>query len=161
MKKIKTLVSLSEIIKKAKEQKKIIVFTNGCFDLFHYGHLISLVEAGKHGDILIVGINSDSSIKKLKGNGRPVFSQKERAGIVCGLRCVDYCVVFNESTPAKVIKTLKPDIIAKGADYKKEDVVGYDFVEKYGGKIVLLPLVKGISTSEIIKKIKNEDIENN
>lgn len=161
MRKIKTLAALSKIIEKAKKQKKTVVFTNGCFDLFHYGHLVSLMEAKKYGDILIVGINSDNSIKKLKGKTRPVFSQKERANIVCGLESVDYCVIFNEDTPEKVIKTLKPDIIAKGNDYKRKDVVGYDFVKKYQGKVVLLPLVKGLSTTEIIKKIKNENSENN
>ncbi len=161
MKKIKTIDSLSRIINKLKQGKKRIVFTNGCFDLFHYGHLISLMEAKKHGDILVVGINSDSSMKKLKGKGRPIFSQKERANIICGLECVDYCVVFDEDTPAKVIKALKPDVIAKGADYKKEDVVGYDFIKRYKGEIILLPFVKGISTTEIIKKIKNENFKNN
>jgi rfaE bifunctional protein nucleotidyltransferase chain/domain len=161
MKKIKTLASLSKIIKQAKKRNNIIVFTNGCFDLFHYGHLVSLRKAKKYGDILIVGVNSDSSVKKLKGKNRPVFSQKERVSIICSLEFVDYCVIFKEETPEKIIKFLKPDIIIKGSDYKEEQVVGYDFVKRYGGKVVLLPLVKGFSTTEIIKKIKNENLKDN
>ena len=152
--KIKSLKELSLIVSRLKRQKKKIVFTNGCFDILHYGHAKYLERAKGLGDYLIVGLNSDTSVRIVKKDkNRPVNSQAERAGVLAGLSSVDYIVIFSESTPYKLIKTLKPDIIVKGGDWKKDDVVGKDIVESYGGKAVISPYVKGYSTTDIIKKI--------
>lgn len=152
-KKIKSLKELKKIVEKLKKSRKKIVFTNGCFDILHAGHLYSLEKAKKLGDILIVGINSDSSVKKLKGKGRPIVNEKQRSYLISGLACVDFCVIFNEETPIKVIKAIKPDIIVKGSDYKKNQVVGKDIVESYGGKVKIINLLPGLSTTYLIKKI--------
>jgi len=152
--KIKNLIQLKKIVKKLKKEGKKIVFTNGCFDLLHIGHIKCLQEAKKQGDILIVGINKDSSVKKIKGKNRPFVKDKERAEIISSLEMVNYVVLFGETTPFKVIKELKPDVLVKGKDYKKKEVIGRDIVEKNGGKVVLIPVVKNHSTSLLIKKIK-------
>ncbi len=131
-----------------------VVFTNGCFDLFHTGHLKLLTEAAGLGDVLVVAINSDSSVKKLKGRGRPFVSEEERAQLLTALDCVSYLTVFNEQTPLNLIKKLRPDILVKGGDYKAGDVVGSTFVEKAGGTVKIIPLVKGISTTSLAGKIK-------
>ncbi len=138
-----------------KSAGKKIVFTNGCFDLFHTGHLHLLEEAKKLGDVLIVAINSDQSVKRLKGAQRPIFDENERAKIIAALGFVDYVVVFEEDTPFELIEELKPDIIVKGGDYTVERVVGRDIVESYGGRVHIIPLLEGVSTSSLIEKIKN------
>ncbi|HDN98070.1 MAG: D-glycero-beta-D-manno-heptose 1-phosphate adenylyltransferase [Candidatus Omnitrophota bacterium] len=152
--KIKNLSELKNIISKLKKEGKKIVFTNGCFDILHIGHIRCLKEAKKHGDILVVGLNSDSSVRRLKGENRPYIEEKERAEIISSLEMVDYVIIFDEDTPLKIIKELKPDVIVKGGDYKEKDVVGGDFVKRYGGKVVIAPLVKGRSTSLLVEKIK-------
>ena len=152
--KIKNLSELKNIISKLKKEGKKIVFTNGCFDILHIGHIRCLKEAKKHGDILVVGVNSDSSVRRLKGENRPYIEEKERAEIISSLEMVDYVIIFDEDTPLKIIKELKPDVIVKGGDYKEKDVVGGDFVKRYGGKVVIAPLVKGRSTSLLVEKIK-------
>ncbi|HOK79862.1 MAG TPA: D-glycero-beta-D-manno-heptose 1-phosphate adenylyltransferase [bacterium] len=152
-KKIKSLKTLQKIVKNLKIQKKKIVFTNGCFDILHAGHLHLLEKAKKKGDILIVGLNSDESVRKLKGSNRPIISEKDRAYLLSGLSCVDYCVIFNEETPARVINAIKPDILVKGADYKHGEIVGEDIVRSYKGKVLRVPLLKGKSTTGIIKKV--------
>ncbi len=147
---------IKEIVKKLKKERKKIVFTNGCFDLIHKGHIYLLKEAKKLGDVLIVGLNSDSSIKKIKGKGRPVLKEKERSFIIDNIKGVDYVVIFNEKTPLKLIKEIKPDILVKGGDYKEDEVVGGDFVRKRKGKVVIIPYLNGFSTTDLIGRIKYE-----
>ena len=139
-----------EASKSNKEQ--VIVFTNGCFDIIHSGHLDLLKEAKSYGDKLIVGLNSDKSVSKLKGPERPIIGQSERKKILSALKFVDEVIIFNEENPLKLIKKLKPSILVKGADYTKEQVVGGGFVESYGGEIKLVKLTKGKSSSKIINK---------
>jgi len=130
-----------------------VVFTNGCFDLLHRGHIEYLKKAKKLGDILIVGLNSDSSVKKIKGEGRPIQGQADRAVILASLYFVDYVCIFNELTPLKLISKLIPDILAKGGDWKVKDIVGKDIVESHGGKVLSIKMVKGKSTRNIIQTI--------
>jgi len=144
-------VTSLEASKGNKEQ--VIVFTNGCFDIIHSGHLDLLKEARSYGDKLIVGLNSDKSISKLKGSDRPIIGQSERKKILSALKFVDEVIIFNEENPLKLIKKLKPSILVKGADYSKEQVVGGEFVESYGGEIKLVKLTKGKSSSKIINKL--------
>ena len=144
-------VTSLEASKGNKEQ--VIVFTNGCFDIIHSGHLDLLKEARSYGDKLIVGLNSDKSISKLKGPDRPIIGQSERKKILSALKFVDEVIIFNEENPLKLIKKLKPSILVKGADYSKEQVVGGEFVESYGGEIKLVKLTKGKSSSKIINKL--------
>lgn len=132
-----------------------VVFTNGCFDLFHTGHLKLLTEAAALGDALVVAINSDSSVKRLKGKGRPFVNESDRARLLTALDCVTYLTVFSEDTPLELIKKLKPDVLVKGGDYNAEDIVGGEFVRKNGGSVETIPLVDGISTTSIAGKIKN------
>jgi D-beta-D-heptose 7-phosphate kinase/D-beta-D-heptose 1-phosphate adenosyltransferase len=146
---------LAKTIAGLRAAGKKIVFTNGCFDLFHTGHLKLLRESRKLGDVLVVAINSDKSVSKLKGGGRPYISAADRATLLTALDCVDYLVVFGEDTPLSLIKKLRPDILVKGGDYKPRDVVGGRFVEDYGGRVKIIPLVKGVSTSSLADKIKN------
>ena len=133
-------------------REQVIVFTNGCFDIIHSGHLDLLKEAKSYGDKLIVGLNSDKSVSKLKGPERPIIGQSERKKILSALKFVDEVIIFNEENPLKLIKKLKPSILVKGADYTKEKVVGGAFVESYGGEIKLVKLTKGKSSSKIINK---------
>lgn len=151
--KIKTKNQLKQILVKLKQQGKKIVFTNGCFELIHAGHIGYLNKAKKLGNILVVAVNTDSSIRKLKGKKRPIVSQKDRMEVLSALHCIDYVVSFNELTPKKIIKDLKPNILAKGADYKLNEIAGKDTVEKHGGKVVRIPLVKNKSTTGLIKRI--------
>ena len=144
-------VTSLEASKGNKEQ--VIVFTNGCFDIIHSGHLDLLKEARSYGDKLIVGLNSDKSISKLKGSDRPIIGQSERKKNLSALKFVDEVIIFNEENPLKLIKKLKPSILVKGADYAKEQVVGGEFVESYGGEIKLVKLTKGKSSSKIINKL--------
>ena len=140
------------------EQKKLgkkIVFTNGCFDILHVGHLRYLRSARSLGDSLVVALNTDASTKRLKGPSRPVNNERDRAEILSGLECVDYIVFFSEDTPEKLIHSLKPDFLVKGGDWKKKDIVGSEFVESYGGKVLSLPFVKGFSTTGLLKKIQS------
>ena len=149
-------VSIDEVtnLESSKGNKEqVIVFTNGCFDIIHSGHLDLLKEARSYGDKLIVGLNSDKSISKLKGPERPIIVQSERKKILLALKYVDEVIIFNEENPLKLIKKLKPSILVKGADYTKEQVIGGEFVESYGGQIKLVKLAKGKSTSNIINKI--------
>jgi len=152
--KIKTRAQIAPLVKNLKAAGRKIVFTNGCFDLFHHGHLKSLSKAASYGDVLVVGLNSDRSVRKLKGPGRPVFPQRERAEMLAALQVVDYVVIFGEDTPAGLIAAVVPDVLVKGADYGLKDVVGRETVEKAGGKIVLLPLIPNRSTSVLIKTIR-------
>jgi rfaE bifunctional protein nucleotidyltransferase chain/domain len=136
-----------------KRNGKRIVFTNGCFDLLHPGHIKLLEAARSKGDALIVGINSDDSVRTLKGAGRPVIPEQERAEILASLECVDAVVVFDELTPQKIVAALLPDILVKGDDWPGNQIVGREEVEAAGGKVVLIDVVEGYSTTEILRKI--------
>lgn len=153
IRKIKTHKALKRIISRLKAKGKIIVFTNGCFDLLHYGHVKYLEDAKRKGDILVVAINSDASVRRIKGSRRPIVKEKDRLKIIAGLESVDYVVLFPEDTPFKLIKLLKPDILVKGADWKRDDIIGSDFVLSCGGKVSNINLVKGRSTTKLIKEI--------
>jgi D-beta-D-heptose 7-phosphate kinase/D-beta-D-heptose 1-phosphate adenosyltransferase len=148
-----TLDGARIMIKSWRSSGKKIVFTNGCFDLLHPGHINLLHQARSFGDRLVIGLNTDSSIKRLKGELRPILSEQDRAAILNALDCVDLVVLFEEDTPLKLIKSLKPDVLVKGADYKPEEVVGRKFVESYGGEVRLVPLLEGYSTTGIARKV--------
>jgi len=137
-----------------KRNGKRVVFTNGCFDLLHPGHIHSLEAARALGDFLIVGINSDESVRILKGQGRPLIPQDERAEILASLECVDGVVIFDELTPREVIAALLPDVLVKGSDWPGNQIVGREEVEAAGGKVVLIDNVPGYSTTEILQKIR-------
>ena len=151
--KVKTVSALSAKLNSLKSRGSKVVFTNGCFDILHVGHVDYLEKAKRQGNILVVGLNSDSSVKKIKGSARPINRQRDRARVLAALSCVDYITIFSEDTPERLIKKLKPDIIVKGGDWKKKDIVGGSFVESLGGKVVTIPFVPGYSTTSLIKKI--------
>lgn len=148
-----TLKRLADIIPKLKKQGKNIVFTNGCFDLLHYGHAKYLEIAKSKGDILIVGVNSDSSVKIIKGDKRPIVGERDRLNLIASLESVDFAVIFNQATPLELIMRIRPDIIIKGADWSEDEIVGGSFVKGYGGRVLTIKLVKGLSTTNLIKKI--------
>lgn len=153
---MKKLLTNSEIAGEAshlKEAGKRIVFTNGCFDILHAGHVRYLAAARTEGDILVVGLNSDESVRLIKGEKRPVVPQMQRAEVLSGLSCVDYVVFFDEPDPLNLIKNVRPDILVKGGDWSEEDIIGADFVKATGGSVVRVSVVPGISTSSIIKRI--------
>jgi len=145
------------ILRFAREKRngRRLVFTNGCFDLLHPGHIRSLEQARALGDVLIVGLNSDSSVRQLKGQGRPVIPERERAEILAALECVDAVVIFDDLTPREVIARLLPDVLVKGGDWPGDQIVGREEVEAAGGRVVSAPVVPGYSTSEILKKIRD------
>jgi rfaE bifunctional protein nucleotidyltransferase chain/domain len=151
--KIKERKTLLRIIKNLKTKGKRIVFTNGCFDLLHIGHIRYLEEAKALGDVLVVGVNSDSSVRKLKGPQRPILPEEERTEILSGLGCVDYITLFDEIDPLKLITSLQPNVLVKGGDWTKEQTVGREVVERSGGEVVILPFVQGASTSNLIGTI--------
>ncbi|MCM8785885.1 MAG: D-glycero-beta-D-manno-heptose 1-phosphate adenylyltransferase [Candidatus Omnitrophica bacterium] len=153
MHKVKTIEEIKKISLKLKREGKTIVFTNGCFDIIHPGHIRVLKKAKSMGDILIVGLNSDKSIRMIKGKGRPIIDQKGRCEILSCFSMVDYVVIFEEKTPKKLIKTILPNFIIKGGDYKEEEVIGKDIIKKYGGKVIIVPLYKKYSTTNLIRKI--------
>ncbi|MEA2031017.1 MAG: D-glycero-beta-D-manno-heptose 1-phosphate adenylyltransferase [candidate division Zixibacteria bacterium] len=151
------LISRSKVpslISGLKRKHQAIVFTNGVFDILHRGHVEYLAKAKEFGDILIVGLNSDASVRRLKGTPRPLQRQQDRAAVLLALKAVDYVVVFGEDTPEKLIKSIEPDVLVKGADYKLSEIVGAQFVKSYGGKIQRIRLTKGRSTSDILKRIR-------
>lgn len=143
-----------EIVKNLKKQGKKVVFTNGCFDILHTGHLNYLNEAKKQGDILIVGVNSNNSVKRLKGDTRPINDELDRAELLCGLKAVDYTVIFEEDTPCELLDELKPSIHVKGGDYTKDELPETKIVEKNGGEVRILKFIDGKSTTNIVKKIQ-------
>jgi D-beta-D-heptose 7-phosphate kinase/D-beta-D-heptose 1-phosphate adenosyltransferase len=151
--KIKTKEDLHRIVEDLKKKGKRIVFTNGCFDLLHLGHIRYLEKAKSLGDILVVGVNSDRSVQSLKGPERPILPEEERAEILSGLECVDYITLFDELTPLELISSLQPHILVKGGDWAKETTVGREVVERSGGEVVILPFVEGSSTSNLIETI--------
>jgi rfaE bifunctional protein nucleotidyltransferase chain/domain len=146
------LKELLEILEKVRGKKKI-VFTNGCFDILHAGHADYLNKAKSLGDILVVGINSDASVRRIKGEKRPILPQQMRAYLLDNLKPVDYVVIFEEDTPLELIKAIKPDVLVKGADWDLERIVGADFVLSYGGRVERIPFSFDVSTSKIIERI--------
>jgi D-glycero-beta-D-manno-heptose 1-phosphate adenylyltransferase len=140
-----------------RAQGLVVVWTSGCFDLLHVGHLRSLQAAGRLGDVLVVGVNSDASVRRLKEPGRPILPEAERVELLAGLECVDHVIVFDESTPAESLARLKPDVHCKGADYAPphgKPIPEAAVVEAYGGRLEFLPLIPGTSTSEIVRRIR-------
>ena len=154
--KILNINELSQNIKEWRLNGDKIVFTNGCFDLIHLGHLEILARSADLGDKLIVGINSDMSIKKIKGNSRPIIEEDSRAKQLAAIEFIDAVILFNEDTPYNLINILKPDVLTKGGDYKKDDIVGNQLINKEQGEVVIIPLTQGYSTTSILEKIKNE-----
>jgi D-beta-D-heptose 7-phosphate kinase/D-beta-D-heptose 1-phosphate adenosyltransferase len=154
--KIIDIETLLERLRELRSAGRKIVFTNGCFDLLHVGHITYLNEARGLGDILVVGLNTDRSVRALKGPSRPVIPEEERSHLLAALECVDFVILFDEDTPLKLIEKVRPDYLVKGADYSREKVVGHDIVESYGGKVCLLPLVNDTSTTSIINRIKGQ-----
>lgn len=152
-KKIQAVSRLKKIAGTLKRQGKKIVFTNGCFDILHVGHVRYLTKARKMGDLLIVGLNTDRSVRMIKGDKRPIVPEKERAEVLAALEIVDYVVLFDEPEPLRLIAALKPDILVKGADWSKGEIVGREMVEKAGGKVARIPLVPGSSSTNVIEKI--------
>ena len=150
---VRSPAQLDQRLRQMKSQGKRIVFTNGCFDLLHRGHVHLLREAAAQGDVLVVGLNSDQSVSRLKGNDRPVFSQAERAEVLSALEMVDLVCVFEEDTPLQTIEMLRPDVLVKGADWKGE-IVGQDAVEGWGGRVVVVPIVEGQSTSRMLDGVR-------
>ena len=153
MSKIKTIEELKNIVNELKKQNKKIVTTNGVFDILHIGHIKYLQEAKKLGDVLIVAINSDVSTKQIKGPKRPLNNENDRSEAIAALECVDYVTIFNEENPIKFLEKIKPDIHAKGGDYNINQIIEKDAVEKNNGKVILIPEVKGYSTTDFINKI--------
>ena len=152
--KLKELPELSEIRRRLRDESKSVVFTNGCFDLLHPGHLTYLAQARAMGDILIVAINSDRWVAALKGPGRPILNQEDRAYMLSGLEVVDSVTIFDQETPRDIITSLLPDILVKGGDWPLEKIVGRQEVEEAGGKVLSLPYLPGSSTSAIIRRIQ-------
>ncbi|QAT16912.1 ADP-heptose synthase / D-glycero-beta-D-manno-heptose 7-phosphate kinase [Candidatus Velamenicoccus archaeovorus] len=151
-KKIVTLRRLKDILRCSSAKK--VVFTNGCFDILHYGHVAYLEKAKTLGDILIVGLNSDVSVRRLKGKKRPVNDETDRAHVLAALACVDYVVLFRQDTPLELIRALKPDVLAKGGDWNVSRIVGAEEVLADGGKVCVIPYIKNRSTTAIIEKIR-------
>ena len=156
--KLKTLEQMSAIMKRLKREGKCVVWTNGCFDILHVGHIMYLQEARKEGDVMVVGLNSDASVKKNKGPERPVVGERDRAQVLSALECVDYIVIFDEKTPMPLLEALQPDVYAKGGDYTIDTIVQEErrLVEAYGGAIAIIPGREGQSTTYIINKISGK-----
>ena len=147
------ITSLEESCREIRLKNKKIVFTNGCFDILHPGHIHLLSKAKSLGDTLVVGLNSDLSVKKLKGDKRPLVSEDDRSRVLLSLRFVDYVIIFNELTPLKVIKKIKPDFLVKGGDYNENDIVGSDFVKASGGQVEIIKFLDGYSSSNYIDNL--------
>nr|HID57918.1 D-glycero-beta-D-manno-heptose 1-phosphate adenylyltransferase [Desulfobacterales bacterium] len=153
--KIKDPSSLRLELQGLKKDNKKIVFTNGCFDILHLGHVRYLEAAKAEGDILVVGVNSDHSVRCIKGPGRPILPQDQRTHVLAALASVDFVTIFDEPDPLNLIESLRPDVLVKGADWDENEIVGRDIVEADGGRVVRIPLVKGVSTTGIVKRILN------
>jgi len=147
-------LKLTPTLRRLRRQDKTIAFTNGCFDLLHVGHLAYLEKLKAKADILIVGVNSDASVRRLKGKARPIVSARERARLVAALKPVDFVVLFSEDTPLKLIQLVVPDLLGKGGDWKPSQIVGSEFVKERGGDVISIPLVKNRSTTRLLKQIE-------
>jgi D-beta-D-heptose 7-phosphate kinase/D-beta-D-heptose 1-phosphate adenosyltransferase len=155
--KLKSFEEIEAIAALARSNNQKVVFTNGCFDLLHRGHVHLLTTAKRYGDLLIVGINSDSSVKAIKGPHRPILPQQDRTALIAAMEMVDYVVLFDEPDPYRLISSIRPNVLAKGGDWGKEKIIGGDFVEEHGGRVVVIPYIKGFSSTEIIERIKNNN----
>ena len=153
--KLKSADEVAAIAAEASKNGKTVVFTNGCFDILHRGHVHVLRQAKAAGDILIVGINSDKSVKSIKGDSRPVLPEIDRVELISAMEMVDYVVIFDEPDPYKLIVAIKPGVLAKGGDWTEDKIIGADIVEQGGGRVAVIPYLKGFSTSEIIERIRN------
>jgi D-beta-D-heptose 7-phosphate kinase/D-beta-D-heptose 1-phosphate adenosyltransferase len=153
MNKMMDLETLKKNIDILRENGKIIAFTNGCFDILHVGHVRYLKEAKSTADVLVLGLNSDASVREIKGEKRPLVGEDERAEVLAALECVDFITIFSEPTPLALINLIKPDILIKGGDWPEEKIVGRDEVRKWGGRVVVIAEVKGKSTTNIVDKI--------
>jgi rfaE bifunctional protein nucleotidyltransferase chain/domain len=153
--KVKSLDELETLTAAARTNGKIVVFTNGCFDLLHRGHIYLLREAKALGDLLVVAINSDQSVKAIKGPTRPILAETDRLELIASMEMVDYVVLFDEPDPYNIISILRPHILVKGGDWSAEEVIGGDLVQGNGGKVVVVPYLKGFSTTEIIAKLRS------
>jgi rfaE bifunctional protein nucleotidyltransferase chain/domain len=158
-KKVQSPDRLSRIRENLRLKSQKIVFTNGCFDILHRGHIHLFRKSKRLGDVLVVGINNDASIRRLKGPGRPVFPLQERLEVLAALSDIDYLVAFSQDTPLELIKQVKPDILVKGGDWQPEAVVGKKEVEDEGGRVVIIPYLPGRSTTEIIQKIREIELK--
>ncbi len=155
--KVQTRMELTSALRERRAAGATIVFTNGCFDLLHVGHTRYLQAARKLGDLLVVGVNSDASVQSLrKGQGRPVVPATQRAEVLAGLACVDYVVLFDEPDPGTLIADLEPDVLVKGGDWEPDRIVGREVVEGRGGRVLTIPLVRGVSTTDLIRKIRGQ-----
>jgi D-beta-D-heptose 7-phosphate kinase/D-beta-D-heptose 1-phosphate adenosyltransferase len=154
--KIKAGTELMSLLAEHRRRNERVVFTNGCFDVLHAGHIKFLHFARSQGDVLVVGLNSDASVKKIKGLKRPIYTERERAQMLSALTDVDYVVIFAQPTPAKLIQAVNPDVLVKGEDWKEKGVVGRKFVEARGGKVILAPLIPGLSSSDIIRRVRTK-----
>ncbi|MGB2754248.1 MAG: bifunctional heptose 7-phosphate kinase/heptose 1-phosphate adenyltransferase [Phycisphaerae bacterium] len=152
--KLRSLENLLVDLNRHRAQGETVVFTNGCFDLVHAGHVAFFEFAGARGDVLVVGLNSDLSVRAIKGAGRPICSEKERVKVLAALEAVDYIVLFDEETPERIIRTVRPDVLVKGEDWRAKGVVGRRSVESSGGRVVLAPLLEGLSTTELMRRIR-------
>ena len=159
MNKIYKIDELLKVLAAPLQVQKRVVFTNGCFDLMHAGHVSYLREARHQGDLLVVGLNSDQSVRTIKGSSRPIVGQDMRAQVLEALECVDYITLFDDPDPLKLIVALKPDVLVKGADWEEAQIVGAREVRDSGGDVVRIPLMPGISTSEIIRRIVEQNDE--
>lgn len=152
--KVTTIVSLKRKLSALRKSGQKIALTNGCFDILHYGHASYLQKAKKSDRILIVGVNSDASVKRIKGPQRPINPQDLRAGLLAALECVDYVVIFEEDTPIRLIEALHPDVYIKGADWKQKGVVGSDYIKAYGGTIEFVDFIPGLSSTKMVRALK-------
>ena len=158
--KVYTQAELVKELAKRREHGSRIVFTNGCFDLLHVGHIRYLQAARRFGDLLVVGVNSDASVRTLdKGDRRPLVPEGQRAEVVAALACVDYVVLFDEPDPKSLIAAIQPDVLAKGGDWKPDEVIGRDIVERRGGTLRIIPLVPDVSTTTLLRKIRGSERE--
>jgi len=153
MNKVLMREALRKELDRLREEGKSIAFTNGCFDILHVGHVRYLSAAKKAADVLVLALNSDSSVRTIKGEKRPLIPQGERAEVLAGLASIDYVTIFDEATPLDLIKYLKPDILIKGGDWAEENIVGRDEVRSWGGRVVVVPEVEGASTTNIVDKV--------
>ena len=151
---LKSKDDITKAINNIKTNSKTISFTNGCFDIIHRGHIEYLAQASELADVFIIGLNTDASVSRLKGKDRPVQDEEARAVILAAMEFVDYVIYFDEDTPYELINIVKPDYLIKGSDYKPEDIVGFDILKKYGGKVKTIDFIEGYSTSNIIDKIR-------
>ncbi len=155
--KARTVETLLADLGRHRARGETIAFTNGCFDLIHAGHVEYLDFAGRQGDVLVVGLNSDRSVRTIKGPERPVCPEAQRARVLSALEVIDYIVLFDEETPARLIESVRPDVLIKGEDWRQKGVVGREFVESYGGRVALAPLVKGLNTTDLVNRIRGAD----